>query len=71
MPNIPPLASSVVKSKYFAGAVLFLAWVAFILLMPAPLLAAINAGLAGYYVGTELHKLTLKWEQRFANTNEA
>lgn len=64
MPNIPPLASSVVKSKYFAGATLLLTWFALIFTLPEPVLTTANAGLAGYFIGTKIAQAAKWWEAK-------
>lgn len=63
MPNIPPLAQEVIKSQYFAAFILFVLYTTLILTLPQNIKIAINAAVAGWFVGVEIYKLSLKWEQ--------
>lgn len=62
MPNIPPLASTVIKHRYFAALVLFLVYCVFIYTMPVIILNAVNAAVSGYFVGTQIKTLSDHYE---------
>jgi len=62
MPNIPPLATQVIKHRYFAAAILFLIYCLAIYTLPQTILNAVNAGLAGYFVGTKIKTLSELYE---------
>lgn len=64
MPNIPPLAQEVIKSRYFAAFVLFAIYTTLIFTLPQDFRIAMNAAIAGWYIGIEIYKVSLKWEQR-------
>ena len=68
MPNIPPLASNVVKSEYTAAIVLltlFALAVAYI-----PHIHAVLSAIAGWQVGTWIYPLTQRYKNYWAKREQ-
>ena len=62
MPNIPPLAFTVVKSQYFATVIIFAVYIVAISLLPPAFVATCNAGIAGWFIGRGIYNLSKRYE---------
>lgn len=63
MPNIPPLASTVVKSMYFASVIIFALYIVALVLLPKEFVATCNALIAGWFIGGGIYNLSKRYEK--------